>query len=162
MIFVLDTNVLWKMQKLVQLARAARQHGHRIEIPALVHAERMAQLRREKGAGFDPGVIEAFMMTHGLTVAAFDKEVAERCAQSLADRYSSPERWHAARRRRCESRFQLAQANAGSSCPATVDWYLSASYGAAPFVLVTLDGGPEFEGVATVGLDEAIRLAEGR
>lgn len=46
MIFVLDTNVLWKIQKLIRLAKAARLHGHGIEVPALAHAERLAQVRR--------------------------------------------------------------------------------------------------------------------
>jgi predicted nucleic acid-binding protein len=160
MIFVLDTNVLWKITKLIQLASAARRHGHRVEIPVLVHAERAAQLRREKGAAFDPAVIEAFIKTHGLTVAPFDKEVAERCAESLAERYSSKEGWHDARRRRCEARFQMAQAAAGRPCPATIDWYLAASYTSPPFTFVTLDGNSEFEGTPAISLDSAIHLAE--
>lgn len=160
MIFVLDTNVLWKPKKLAQLASTARRHNHGIEIPALVHAERVAQLRRKKGADFDPAIIEAFIKTHKLKVTPFDKEVAERCARSLAERYSSREEWHDARRKRCETRFQVAQSDAGRSCPATIDWYLAASYSAAEYVFVTGDGRSEFEGMQTVSLDRALQLAE--
>jgi hypothetical protein len=160
MIFVLDTNVLWKMARLVRLATAARRRDHHIEIPALVHAERMAQVRREKGAAFDPAFIEAFLQTHQLRIAPFDQEVAERCARALAERYASIEQWHRARRERCAARFQMAQTDAGRACPATVDWYLEASYTEAPFVFVTLDGGSEFEGTEVISLDSAIQLAE--
>lgn len=163
MIFVLDTNVLWKVQKLAKLASAARRRGHRVEIPALVHAERLAQVRRkihEEGKAFDPSLVEAFLKTHGLVVVPFDKEVAERCAESLAERYPTRDGWHDARRTRCASRFQGVQNEAGKACPATVDWYLHAPYEAEPFVFVTLDGGGEHAGRGALSLDDAILRAE--
>lgn len=159
MIFILDTNVLWKTAELGQLATVARRRSHRIEVPALAYAERLAQRRRQIGAAFDPAFFDAFFLTHGLHVVPFDKALAERCAESLAQRYPKKEHWHDARRARCASRFQMAQADAGQTCPATVDWYLAAPY-AAPFVFVTLDGGSEFDGTGAVGLDSALRLAE--
>jgi hypothetical protein len=163
MIFVVDTNVLWKTRELVRLAAAARRHGHRVEVPALAHAERLAQLRRQKrqeGKTFDPRIVEAFLQTHGLQVAPFDEELAERCAGSLAERYRSADEWHDARKRRCASRFQMVQDDAGKTCPATIDWYLHAPYEAAPFVFVILDGGSEFAGTGSFSLDAAIRRAE--
>ena len=160
MIFVLDTNVLWKRERLSRLASAARRSGHEIQIPALVHAERVAQVRRERGAAFDPAFVGAFLQTHGLQVVPFDQEVAERCAEWLAQRYPSRDDWHEARRKRCEFRFQVAATESGDSCPATVDWYLAASYTADPFVFVTLDGGAEWNGTEAVSLDQAIGLAE--
>jgi len=162
MIFVLDTNVLWKTRELAQLAAAAKRQGHSVEVPALAHAERLAQVRRkvhQDGKTFDAAFVEAFFQTHGLQVVPFDKALAERCAESLAQRYPEKEHWHAARRARCALRFQLPQDDAGKPCPATVDWYLYAPYEAAPFVFVTLDSGTEFAGTGAVSLDSAIRLA---
>jgi hypothetical protein len=163
MIFVLDTNVLWKIQKLIRLAKAARLHGHSIEVPALAHAERLAQVRREQtqpGKTFDPAIVEAFLLTHGLRVVPFDQAVAERCAEALAARYPDQERWHEARRARCAVRFQVVQDGTGKACPSTIDWYLQAPYLAAPYVFVTLDRGAEFDGTGAVSLDSAIELAE--
>jgi hypothetical protein len=163
MIFVLDTNVLWKIQKIIRLSRAARLNGHRIEVPALAHAERLAQVRREQqhpGKAFDPAIVEAFLLTHGLQVVPFDKALAEQCAESLAARYPEKEHWHEARRGRCAARFQVVQDGTGKPCPSTIDWYLQAPYSAAPYVFVTLDEGAEFEGTSAVTLDTAIQLAE--
>lgn len=163
MIFVLDTNVLWHTTKIARLATAAKRGGHSIAVPALAHAERLAQVRRERheqGKTFDPAAVEAFLLTHGLQVVPFDKELAELCAESLARRYPEKERWHDARRARCASRFQIAQEGTGKPCPATVDWYLHAPYGAAPHVFVTLDEGAEFDGTGTISLDSAIQLAQ--
>ena len=163
MIFILDTNVLWKTRQLERLAAAARRHGHSVEVPALAHAERLAQIRRknrQEGKTFDPSIVEAFLKTHEIRVAPFDRELADRCAASLADRYPSPDEWHNARRQRCASRFQMAQDDAGRPCPATIDWYLHAPYDAAPFVFVTLDGGSEFTRTGAISLDAAVRRAE--
>jgi hypothetical protein len=158
MIFVLDTNVLWDTEKLGQLAAVARRRGHVLHVPALAWAERVAQRRRQIGATFDPAFMEAFLLTHTLHVAPFDKALAERCAEALAERYPRKEHWYDARRARCALRFQMAQGDAGKPCPATVDWYLAAPY-ASPFVFVTLDGGTEFEGTGAISLDAAIRRA---
>jgi hypothetical protein len=54
MIFVIDTNVLWMTDELAQLATVARRRSHRIAVPALAYAERLAQLRRQMGTTFDP------------------------------------------------------------------------------------------------------------
>jgi hypothetical protein len=163
MIFVLDTNVLWRTAEIGRLATAAKRGGHSVAVPALAHAERLAQVRRERheqGKTFDPAMVEAFFLTHGLEVVPFDKAVAERCAESLAGRFPKKALWHDARRSRCASRFQVAQEGTGKACPATVDWYLHAPYEGAPYVFVTLDEGVEFEGMGTIGLDSAIQRAE--
>jgi hypothetical protein len=163
MIFVLDTNVLWRTAEIGRLAIAAKRGGHSIAVPALAHAERLAQVRRERheqGKTFNPAMVEAFFRTHDLKVMPFDEAVAERCAESLARRYPKKEHWHDARRSRCASRFQVAQEGTGKACPSTVDWYLHAPYGAAPYVFVTLDEGVEFEGMGTISLDSAIQRAK--
>lgn len=161
MIFVLDTNVLWKVRRLEQLAIVARRNGHRVAVPALAHAERCAQLRREKGAAFDPETIAAFLDTHKIAILPFGRRTAERVAVALAARYPSPDAWHAARRERCAARFRVALAPGGETCPGTVDWYLAAPYGPPDHVLVTLDGGVEFAGTDVISLDEALSLAGG-
>lgn len=158
MIFVLDTNVLWA-RELPQLATAARRHGHRVEVPALAYAERLAQRRRQLGEAFDSALFEAFFLTHEFQVVPFDQAIAERCAESLAGRYPKKEHWHDARRARCAFRFRMVQDSAGETCPATIDWYLAAPY-PAPYVFVTGDNGSEFAGTGAVRLDQAIRLAE--
>lgn len=163
MIFVLDTNVLWNIKKLIRLARAAKRRGHSVQVPALAHAERLAQVRREPrqpGTTFDSAIVEAFLLTHGLQVVPFDKALAEQCAESLATRYPEKEHWHEARRSRCAARLQVVQDGTGKPCPSTIDWYLQAPYTAAPYVFVTLDGGAEFKGTGAVDLDSAIQLAE--
>ncbi len=165
MIFILDTNVLWKRKKIAQLAVIAKKHAHHLQVPALVHAERLAQVRRDlqkDGKTFDQRVIDALLDTHGIEVVPFDRTVAERSALVLAGMFPSPDHWHEARRERCAHRFQVAQTNTpGPVCPATIDWYLHASYATVPATFVTLDGGLDFEGMQVVDLDRAIALAAG-
>jgi hypothetical protein len=159
MIFVLDTNVLWKPRRVARLADVARPRGHTVAVPALAHAERVAQLRREKGDDFDATDIDLFIQTHHIVILPFDQPTAERAAEALATRYPKPDHWHAARRARCATRFQILQPDVGEPCPATVDWYLMASYGSAEYTVVTHDRRDEFEGMPVLGLDEAIRRA---
>lgn len=159
MIFVLDTSVLWR-RRVRDLAELAKKHNHKVEIPALVHAERIAQVRRDKGRAFDLSFIDSFLKTHEVEIVSFDREIAERSAQELARRFPTPEAWHSARRQRCETRFQLASSATAPICPATIDWYISASYSDREIVLVTEDKGPEFVAPVKLSLDEAIQAAE--
>lgn len=161
MIFVLDTNVLWKVGRVARLATLARRHGHQVTVPALAHAEHCAQLRRKHGAGFDPETISEFLTTHEIAILPFDRPTAERAAVGLATRYPRKDDWHAARRERCAARFQVAIDQGGQTCPATVDWYLAAPYGPPDHVMVTLDEGAEFVGTGVISLDDALALAEG-
>lgn len=158
MIFVLDTNVLWQ-RDLERLTRAARARNHRVEVPALVHAERIAQVRRQKKAEFDQAFIDAFVLTHNIQIVPFDRAAAELCASILAERYRSDQEWSDARRDRCMLRLRVEDPG-GRPCPATVDWFLHPRLHGTDAVLVTHDGGTEFEEVGTVTLSRAIELAE--
>ncbi len=63
--FFLDTNVLFKVGFVRDLSRKCVDRRHRICVSALVHMERVSQLRREKGDAYDPAAVEAFIRTHG-------------------------------------------------------------------------------------------------
>lgn len=160
MIFVLDTNVLWDVDRIVQLATRARGNGHRVVVPALAHAERCAQVRRDMGARFDARIVDRFLETNHIEILPFDRPTAERAAAVLATRYPGRDHWHAARRERCAGRFRVVLEQGGQPCPGTVDWYLAAPYGPPDYVVVTLDGGAEFVGMDVISLDDALALVE--
>lgn len=158
MIFVLDTNVLWQRREISRLAKVARDRNHRLEMSALVHAERLAQLRRQIPS-FDPAFFDEFVRTHDIRVVPFDRAAAEHCASILAGRYVSDQHWSDARRRRCVLRLRVEDPG-GRPCPSTVDWFLHPELHGVDAVLVTNDGGAEFEGARAVTLNKAIELAE--
>ena len=58
MVFLLDTNVLFKLGFLRELAGVCRAGGHRLLVSALAHTERVFQLRRQHGSDFDPLIIQ--------------------------------------------------------------------------------------------------------
>lgn len=163
MIFVLDTNVLWETNGIRRLSRAIRANGFRLQVPALVHAERIAQARRKHGDKFDMSVIHSFIETHNIEVVPFDRGAAEQYAERVATRYPDDEAWHVAKRNRCAQRFQVSAA-AGAACPATVDWFIAHGHPGGDVgervVFVTNDRGSEHVDTGSLRLTDAIVLAE--
>lgn len=163
MIFVLDTNALWKIRGLARLSQAIRARGLRLQVPALVHAERVAQMRRKHGSTFDIGFIQSFIDTHCIEVVSFDRTAAETYAERITKRYPHDSDWHAAKRERCATRFHIV-ADAGEACPATVDWFISRGHAASGelerVIVVTDDTGVEYDGADILSVDEAIAYVE--
>lgn len=74
------------------LSLQCRDHGHRLCVSALVHMERVYQMRRKKGEGFDPALVEAFIKTHEIEIIPFDRDAAEQVAQALATEFPTDDR----------------------------------------------------------------------
>src|SRR5205085_7902275 len=125
-----DNNALWETKLVRRLADLVRQRGFRLQVPALVHAERVAQVRRSHGASFDIAVVQAFIDTHNIEVVGFDRGCAERFVQEVCTTYPDADGWHAAKRTKCATRFRV-NADAGQVCPATVDWFIAYGHGRA-------------------------------
>lgn len=162
MILVLDTNALWETRAVRRLAELVRKCGFRLQVPALVHAERVAQVRRTHGESFDIAVVQSFIDTHHIEVVGFDRACAERFAEDTWRRFPDAEKWHAAKRTKCATRFHV-NADAGVACPSTVDWFIAYGHkaqGTDRVVLVTNDGGTEFDGDDVLPLSKAIELVE--
>ena len=70
--FFLDTNILFKRRFVSELSRQCDARSHRLCVSALVHMERVYQLRRQKGDGFDPAVVDAYISTHRIEIVPFD------------------------------------------------------------------------------------------
>lgn len=99
MTFLVDTSVVFA--DLRTFAEACAKGGHEVHIPALVYAERVFQLRREKGSGFDPFAIRAWFerLPDTLRVQTYDQEVGDLCAERLFTRFPTDETWDQAKGR---------------------------------------------------------------
>lgn len=146
---VVDTAAIFNARRLLTWAgdiARMREGGStvRLVIPALVHAERLYQVRRQH-ARFDEAMVHAHIevLRHaGAVFAPFDVRAAEAMAGALCDRYATDEAWDAARggsRHRRQS--------------TTVDWFIAA-HALPDAVVVTADAGPEWTWVRCARPDD--------
>jgi hypothetical protein len=145
----LDTNVLWSGPLLKELSRRARSAGHRVVVPALVHAERLAQMRRERGPRFSIAAVNAFLETHEISVEPFDLAEAERASSVLASVFPTKDDWHGAKNEALKGRT-----------PATTDFFIGAPLADSKHPFVSEDRGHEFRsmGVRRITYEEAIAM----
>ena len=170
--FHLDTNVLHNLKFVRELSCLAQNHGHQLHVSALVHAERLAQLRRKHGAKFNASSVKSFLDTHHITIVEIYRDHAEQIAEVLAQVAPDPTTWNQLKwhhylncvglppdDRRCPSR-KLSSTN---------DWWILA-HAAVPVptprvVFVTEDRGMEGTHFANhlevVRAEDALKLAAG-
>lgn len=145
----LDTNALWRIRELQELCRRARSANYVVVVPALVCAERLAQLRRKLGASFRAQEFRDFLATNGIAVEDFDFGWAERASAALAARFTTKEKWDAAKRDALSGRT-----------PASTDFYIGAPLADETHPIVSDDTGHEFRslGVRRITYEEAFAL----
>ena len=148
MIFLLDTSVI-TAGRLDALAIAASSRGNKLVVPALIHAERVFQLRRRHGATFDAAVLHAWFENYAgvIVIEPLDAPLAETVAHSLHARYPVDNDW---RRAKCAAYHRCVgnepPAGAGTRrCGAPLDLYVAAL--ASPDrPVISEDRGPEWVG----------------
>jgi hypothetical protein len=162
MVFLLDTNVLFKLSFLRELSGVCRAGRHRLLVSALSHTERVFQLRRQHGSNFDPAIIQRFLDSHGIEILSFDRGEAEQVAAALGDSFDTHEAWSQAKWRRCARCTRCdAEPPTQPRCPATIDWFIARHRTGEAVFLITDDKGEEFRGVQVLRPDAALAQARG-
>jgi hypothetical protein len=149
MIFLVDTSVMTS-QYFRPLVEASAKHGHKVEVPALVYAERLFQLRRRRKGAFDPAEIRLWFdrFPTTLSVPNLDPVAAESLAAALYARFPDDAAWLSAKRdawRRCLGHKVTEEPGANRQCGASVDLYIL-GLASPERPVVTKDGGPEWKG----------------
>lgn len=162
-IVLFDTNAVYSVPRMFEVADGVNRLRERgavgvVEslIPALVHAEKLTQLRHlklSKGELWDPTVPTKSLEMKGFRVLSFDVPHAEQHARRIADRYSTREDWGRAKLEAVTRRLAVdPPEGASNTAPTTVDWLIAAQAESEGVVLVSDDKGIEFEGVERVSL----------
>jgi hypothetical protein len=155
-VVALDSNVVYG-RRLLHLADAVNRLRDgplrlsiQLVIPALVHAEHLAQERRRR-PDFDPAKVRAALTSKGFGVdgphhiVAFGEEDAEGYGAWSQGLFPTRAAWEEAKRRRCFEMLGLPPAASNPRCSATVDWFIAAQAEARGWWLVPDDAGPEFQ-----------------
>jgi predicted nucleic acid-binding protein len=170
---LLDTNVLFSHRELGKIStdvnRLNASGGMHISlfVSAVVHAEKLFDLRQEHGASYDPADVLRAMRARGLKVLAFKARHADHTAELLAHSFPTGDAWREAKRKRCVDCLGLRHDGAstpgkGTTCSATVDWLIAGHALAKRCILVTDDRGTEFRlAIERVRLD-TLKQALGR
>jgi hypothetical protein len=139
------------VKKLFALALIVRDHGKslRLVVPMTAHVEKIARLRREKGARYDAAKVRQALGDVGVDVLPLDAEAAEAIAERLCEWFPTSDAWQDAKWRRLHGN-QPRSAN--EHPPATVDWYTAASC-PADGIVVTSDTRGEFSHCETIKPD---------
>lgn len=131
--FLLDSSVI--RNGLPRLTEQAASSGHRLVIPALIHAEQLFQDRRrraEKGQPFDPAFFDDFCARHRgtLSVVPLTREEAEVAAERLYRRFPDSATWRNAKRavarQCCLGTEPPDDQHATADCGAPVDLFIAA------------------------------------
>lgn len=165
MIFLADTSVL-DPGSLRKLVLALAPHRGILWVPALIHAERLFQLRREKGSAFNMVEIKTWFDTYGdvVKIQNLDQQLAESISVTLHSRFPDHDAWRKIKRTAYRRAMGVeAPENSGTrSCGAPLDLYIAAlATPTAP--VVTQDKGPEWDDAppgAVISLKEALARLE--
>lgn len=166
MIFFVDTSVMVP-GRLRSLVEKCAVHNHQVVVPALVFAERLFQLRREKKDAFKLAEIRAWFERHPntLSVQSLDLDAAADLAGALYARFPDDQAWLGAKRlawQRCLGQRIRESVGEHRPCGGSVDLYV-VGVATPERPIVTEDGGPEWEGwpAGTVlSFSDALRRAE--
>lgn len=168
MIFLVDTSIITG-GKLRRLLEQCAVNEHRVEVPALVHAEFLFQLRRKLGASFEEGASRALFdrFPTTLSVQTLDPGAAAALAQALHARFGDDAAWLVAKRaawRRClGQRNEAPEAQESQrKCGGSVDLYI-AGLATPQRPIVTADAQDEWRGwpAGTVlSFEDALQRAE--
>jgi predicted nucleic acid-binding protein len=156
---LLDTNAVFSHRRLGELCKAVNRlnaSGARIGlfVSAVVHAEKLFDLRQGLGAHYDLVHVSNAMKARGLGVLPFDLDHADATAALLARSFPTRDAWREAKCKRCVDCLGLGHAGVttpgkGATCSATVDWLIAGHAQAEQCILVTDDRGVEFRHVAS-------------
>ena len=167
---LLDTNALFSHRRLNKLSKAVNRlnasGGTNIGlfVSAVVHAEKIFDLRQDLGADYDLAHVLQSMQSRGLHVLPFDARHADATAELLARSFPTRDEWREAKHKRCVDCLGLpsgtSTSGTGKTCSATVDWLIGGHALAEQCILVTDDTGPEYrqvmERVTLVTLEQAL------
>lgn len=150
MIFLVDTSVMTD-KYFRPLVETSAEHGHKVEVPALVYAERLFRLRRRLKDEFN---LAKFLgplfdrFPEALSVQALDAAAAASLAEALYARFPDDTAWLSAKRdawRRCLGHKVTEEPGANRPCGASVDLYIL-GLASPERPVVTEDAGPEWKG----------------
>ncbi len=119
----------------------------RLCVPAMAHTERLFGLAQEHGERYDVELVRRVLGEHQVEVADFTIREAEHCAGLLAQRYGTPEAWHAFKKRRCLEcaglpvQYHCLAEGSGETCGAPNDWLIIAQASRGNMLLVMEDKG---------------------
>jgi hypothetical protein len=136
-------------------------------IAAPVYVEKVHDLRQKKGHDYDHQKIQQFLEEKVIEVMPFLRTHADHVAGLLGELYPTTENWHEFKRQRCLSCLRLPDDLAhkatgnGKHCGATIDWLVAGHADAEGHVLITDDGGPEFQSVRRkVKLETVVKVVD--
>lgn len=154
---LLDTNVVFAHRAVGKISADVNRlnaSGTDISlfVSAVVHAEKLFDLRQKHSATYDATAVSKSIRARGLKLLAFEERHADYTAELLARSFPKGDAWRAAKRKCCVDCLGLPDAGAsapgkGTTCSATVDWLIAGHALANGCILVTDDPGPEFRQV---------------
>ncbi len=149
---VLDSNAVWGAKLLgladrVNLVNLGRPAESRLTlcVPALVHAEHVAQERRRLGAAFRPAEPIQVLTRKNVTILSFEADDAELSAAAIVGWFPSKEDWRLAKGQRVAQALGVPCPPSVPPVPATLDWYLAAQSAGRGWWMITDDRGHEFQ-----------------
>jgi hypothetical protein len=163
-----DTNAVWGERRWLascgKLRRWCKQNGVplKLVVPALVHQEKLHDLRHQKREDFDIARIDEPLKSNGIEIVEFSAVDADGAANWLYGQFPDLSSWREAKRSRALQQLNVQSGDApGQHCSATVDWHIAGQAVTRGWLLVTSDRGPEFHGITSkVTLEMFVQLVE--
>lgn len=144
------------VKKLFALALVVKDHGKAVclVVPMTAHVEKLAHLRRHKGARYDAAKVRQSLEDAGVDILPLDAEAAESVAERLCQWYPTADAWQDAKWHRL---YGDGPRSPNKHPPATVDWFTAASCPPGG-IIVTDDSGVEFSKCDTITLEVLERV----
>lgn len=118
-------------------------------VPALSYFEKLHHLKHSFKDRFDLTAIFDGLKAKRVQIMSFEPNHAEAVAKLLYTQFLTKEAWRAAKIERCAKCLGIDnhKISKNKSCSATIDWLIAGYAVAEKCLLITDDGGIEFDGV---------------
>ncbi len=149
-----DTNALFNVTRFFNICDTIDrlnkefQFEFKIIIPTLAHFEKLYDLRQEKQEQYCYQQIMDILEEKQVHIMSFEPIHAEAVAELLYTRYPTKEKWLQAKIERCANCLATEREipiGKNTKCSATIDWLIAGYAVAESCLLITCDGGIEFE-----------------
>jgi len=151
-----DTNALESDRKFNELCNNINRINEKFQyqlrpiVPTLAYFEKLHHLKHSFKDRFDLTAILDGLKAKQVQIMSFEPNHAEAVAKLLYAQFLTKEAWRTAKIERCAKCLGIDkdEVNKNKSCSATIDWLIAGYAVAEKCLLITDDGGIEFEGIS--------------
>jgi len=155
--FAFDTNAVfghhqfWRVCNKINQLNDKYHYEFNLTVSALVHTEKLFDLKQGLKEKYNLEIVTQALISKRVSVKPFEVHHAEATASLIGEQFITNDNWHQFKRQQCIDCLGLQTREdipgKGKKCGATVDWFIVGHAYCEDYLLISQDGGEEFNGI---------------